>query len=96
MNICETEKTEICLKESGFGSLVPFSVCYMTLFGEKKKKISIMTVNETVRDYCEGLSLFYLYWMQNFLCPLTVSSQQYQQKVAFSLHNVSSVEWEGS
>lgn len=55
-----------------------------------------MTVKETAWDYCEHLSLFYLYWMQNFLCPLTVSSQQYQQKVAFSLHNVSSVEWERS
>lgn len=55
-----------------------------------------MTVKETAWDYCEDLSLFYLYWMRNFLCPLTVSSQQYQQKFAFSLHNVSSVEWEGS
>lgn len=55
-----------------------------------------MAVEETAWNCCEGPSLFYLYWMQNFLCPLTVSSQEYQQKVAFSLHNVSSVEWEGS
>lgn len=83
-------------KESGLGLLVPSNVCYMTLFGEEKKNISAMAVEETAWNCCEGPSLFYLYWMQNFLCPLTVSSQEYQQKVAFSLHNVSSVEWEGS
>lgn len=85
---------KFCLKESGFGWLVPFSICYTTLSGERKK-ISTLTIKKTAWDYCEGLSLFYLYWMQNFLCPLTVSNS-INKRLLFSLHNVSSVEWEGS
>lgn len=43
------------LKESGFGWLVPFCVCYMTSWHylERKKIISTMTVKEMAQDYCD-------------------------------------------
>lgn len=40
MKLNEIYDSKICLKESGFGWLVPFSVRYMTLFGEGKKNFN--------------------------------------------------------
>lgn len=59
------------LRESGFGWVVPFCVCYMTSWHylERKK-------NHLYHDYKRNgprlLWLLNFHWMQNFLCPVSV------------------------
>lgn len=79
------------LRESGFGWVVPFCVCYMTSWHylREKKITSTMTIKEMAQDYCD----FELPLDAKF--PLPCVSPQ-EQEVPVLWLNVSSVGWEGS
>lgn len=59
------------LKEDGFGWLVPFHVCYMTSWHYLERKRNCL-YHDYKRNGPRLLWLLYFYWMQNFLCPLSV------------------------